>query len=191
MRQRALRCLAFYIFMPFLLYLSIVSDVFCQERRSEIRQEYGLSLLRGVDCGESPDFDYYAVYPRWGWFFHDHWGFELEGNIGHYRFESLDTTSFGLHGLFSYELDPFDWGRVFLTAGGGFLHLDEDETPRLTDSTIKGLAQAGLGIKLPLGKKRNIRLEYRYQHVSDPSDSSDPGLNFHCIVLGFSLPFPT
>jgi hypothetical protein len=187
MRPCALRNRVFYILIILVLCFSFVPNVFCQE--TEIRQEYGLRFLRGVDCGHTPDLDYYAVHPRWGWFFHDHWGFELEGHIGRYRFESLDTTSLGLLGLFSYEFDPFPWGSFFLTAGGGILHLDEDKTPGLTDSTIMGLAQAGFGIKLPLGKKSDILLEYRIQHVSDPAESNDAGLNTHCMVLGISFDF--
>jgi hypothetical protein len=187
MRPYALRNCVFYILILLVLCFSFVSDGFCQE--TEIRQEYGLRFLRGVDCGETPDLDYYALHPTWGWFFYDHWGFELEGHIGRYRFESLDTTSLGLLGLFSYEFDPFRWGSLFLSAGGGILHLDKDKTPGLTDSTIMGLAQAGFGIKLALGKKSDIFLEYRIQHVSDPADSSDAGLNTHCMAFGISFPF--
>jgi hypothetical protein len=133
------------------------------------------------------EFDHYAAYPRWAWLFHDRWAFELEGNIGHYRFDSLDTTSFGLHGLFAYEFFQSDRGSAFLTGGGGFLHLDVDERPRLTDATILGLAQVGFGVKLPIGKQRAVRLEYRFQHVSDPFDTRDGGLNYHNLVLGISF----
>jgi len=146
-----------------------------------------LSLLGGGGDEDGLDIRYYAAYPRWGWLFHDRWELEFEGNIGHYRLDSsVDMTSLGLNGLVVYEFFRSDRYTAFVTGGGGLFHLDLDKRPQLTDSSIMGLAQAGLGIKLALRSEKALRLEYRFQHVSDPFDTRDGGWNYHCLVLGIS-----
>ena len=66
------------------------------------------------------------------------------------------------------------------------LYLDLDERPAVGDSSVVALGQAGVGLKFGVGSKKALRLEYRFQHVSDPFDSNDHGWNYHCFVLGIS-----
>lgn len=185
MRQLMTRILAVFVLAHLILNISVLSNGFCEEDLRP-RYEYGLSLLGGGGHEDDPDIRYYAAYPRLGWTFLERHAFELEGNIGHYRFDSTDTTSLGLQGLFIYEFYRFKRGMAFVAAGGGLIYLDLDERPGLGDSSALGLAQAGVGLKFEVGSKKALRFEYRFQHVSDPFDSSDHGWNYHCFVLGIS-----
>jgi hypothetical protein len=168
-----------------ILIVSVLSNGFCEEAPRP-GSEFGLSLLGGGSNEDDFDLRYYAAYPRWGWTFLRRHAFELEGNIGHYRFDSTDITSLGLQGLFTYEFFQFKGGKAFVAAGGGLIYLDLDERPQVGDSSLVALGQAGFGLKLGVGSNNALRLEYRFQHVSDPSDSNDHGWDYHCLVLGVS-----
>ncbi|MGD9034347.1 MAG: acyloxyacyl hydrolase [Desulfobacteraceae bacterium] len=168
------------------LNLSAFSNGYCEEGVTRPRYEFGLSLLAGAGDEDGLDIRYYAAYPRLGWMFLDRHAFELEGNIGHYRLDSIDMTSLGLQGLFSYEFYRFEGGKAFIAAGGGLIYLDLDERPQIGDASAVALGQAGIGLKFGIGSRKALRLEYRFQHVSDPFDSSDGGWNYHCFVLGIS-----
>ncbi len=185
MRQFFYRSFAVFVLAHLILNLSSLSNGFCEED-SRPRYEYGLSLLGGGGHEDDPDIRYYAAYPRWGWTFLERHAFELEGNIGHYRFDSTDMTSLGLQGLFTYEFYQFKHGKAFIAAGGGLIYLDLDERPQVGDSSLVALGQAGFGLKFAIGSNKALRLEYRFQHVSDPFDSNDHGWNYHCFVLGIS-----
>ena len=161
-------------------------DCFSEELAEEPRLEYGLSLLGGWGSEDNENIYLYAAYPRFGWFPFKRWLLELEGNISLYRVKSIDMTGFGLNGLISYELLQFDGWSTFLAGGAGLLHLDVDERRDIGSAEVVGLAQAGFGIKLPVGRKTLLRFEYRFQHVSDPFTSNDGGINYHCLVLGIS-----
>lgn len=187
MREIGRRRLALLVLAHLILNLSAFSDGFCQEEDNKFRYEYGLSLLGGYGDEDGTDVEYYAAYPRWGWLFRNRWELEFEGNIGHYRFDSVDSTSLGLNGIVVYEFFRFDGGTAFLAGGGGLFYLDLDERPQLTDGSLLGLAQGGLGLRLQVGNETLLRLEYRFQHVSDPFETTDRGLNYHCLVLGISL----
>jgi hypothetical protein len=185
MRQFFFRSFPVFVVAQLILIVPVLSDGFCEET-SRPQSEFGLSLLGG---GSNPDdfpIRYYAVYPRWGWTFLARHEFELEGNIGHYHFDSTDMTSLGLQGLFTYEFYRFKRGKAFIAAGGGLIYLDLEERPRVGDSSLVALGQAGLGLKFSVGSSNALRLEYRWQHVSDPFDSQDRGWNYHCLVLGVS-----
>ncbi len=185
MRQFSYRCFALLVLTHLIFSLSGLSNGFCEEDLRP-RYEYGLSFLGGG--GNEDDFDirYFAAYPRWGLTFLERHAFELEGNLGHYRFDSTDMTSLGLQGLFTYEFCRFKRGKAFISAGGGLIYLDLDERPQVGDSSVVALGQAGFGLKFGIGSNKALRLEYRFQHVSDPFDSKDHGWNYHCIVLGIS-----
>jgi hypothetical protein len=184
MRQVFYRSFSVVFVVQLILIVSVLSDGFCEEALRP-RSEFGLSLLGG---GNEDDLDirYYAVYPRWGWTFLERHEFELEGNIGHYHLDSTDTTSLGLQGLFTYEIYRFKRGNAFVAAGGGLIYLDLEERPRVGDSSVVALGQAGFGLKFRVGSSNALRLEYRWQHVSDPFDNQDRGWNYHCLVLGVS-----
>lgn len=179
-----------FIFAHLIFNLLVIPEGSCEEIEERFRYEYGLSLLGGAGDQDSFDVEYYAGYPRWGWFFRDRWELEFEGNIGHYRLDSPDKTtnmtSLGLNGILVFEFLQSDRYRVFLTGGGGLMYLDLDERPRVGDSSVVGLAQAGVGVKFPVRGTTFLRLEYRFQHVSDPFDTSDRGWDYHCLVLGIS-----
>lgn len=181
MRQFFCRSFSVFVVAQLILIFSILSNGFCEEAPRPAA-EFGFSLLGGGDN----DIRYYAAYPRWGWTFLERHAFELEGNIGHYRFDSTDMTSLGLQGLFTYAFYRFKRGNAFVAAGGGLIYLDLDERPRVGDSSIVALGQAGFGLKFGVGSNNALRLEYRWQHVSDPFDNDDHGWNYHCLVLGVS-----
>jgi hypothetical protein len=185
MRQSVYTSLVVFILAHLIPNLSVLSNGFCEEI-TRPRHEYGLSILAGAGEEDGLDIDYYAAYPRWGWTFLERHAFELEGNIGHYRLDSIDMTSLGLQGLFTYGFYRFKRGVAFIAAGGGLIYLDLDERPGVGDSSAVALGQGGLGVKFSVGTEKALRLEYRFQHVSDPFDSDDLGWNYHCLVLGFS-----
>lgn len=190
MRQPIYSYLIVFILTYLIFNQLVIPDGSCEEIVERFRYEYGLSLLGGAGDQGSFDVEYYAGYPRWGWFFRDRWELEFEGNIGHYRLDTpdkaTDMTSLGLNGLVVFQFLQSDRYRVFLTGGGGLIYLDLDERPRVGDSSVVGLAQGGVGVKFPVSGRTFLRLEYRFQHVSDPFDTSDSGWNYHCLVLGLS-----
>jgi hypothetical protein len=185
MRRVFYRSFSVFVVAQLILIVSVLSNGFCEEAPRP-RSEFGLSLLGGGSNEDDLHIRYYAAYPRWGWTFLERHAFELEGNIGHYRFDSTDMTSLGLQGLFTYDFYRFKRGNVFLAAGGGLIYLDLDERPRVGDSSAVALGQAGFGLKFRVGSSNALRLEYRFQHVSDPFDNQDHGWNYHCLVLGVS-----
>ena len=185
MRQFFYKSFAVFVLAHLILNLSGLSNGFCEEELRP-RYEYGLSLLGGGGHEDGHDISYYAAYPRWGWTFLERHAFELEGSIGHYRMDSTDMTSLGLQGLFTYEFYRFERGKAFVAAGGGLIYLDLDERPRVGNASAVALGQAGFGLKLGVGSNKALRLEYRFQHVSDPFDSNDDGWDYHCFVLGIS-----
>lgn len=185
MREFFCRSFAVFILAHLILNLSGLSNGFCEEDLRP-RFEYGLSLLGGGGDQDGLDIRYYAAYPRWGWTFLERHAFELEGNIGHYRLDSTDMTSLGLQGLFTYAFYRFKHGNAFIAAGGGLIYLDLDERPQVGDASAVALGQAGIGLKFVVESKKALRLEYRFQHVSDPFDSNDGGWDYHCLALGVS-----
>ena len=185
MREFFYRSFAVFILAHLILNLSGLSNGFCEEDLRP-RFEYGLSLLGGGGDQDGLDLRYYAAYPRWGWTFLERHAFELEGNIGHYRLDSTDMTSLGLQGLFTYSFYRFKHGNAFIAAGGGLIYLDLDERPQVGDASAVALGQAGIGLKFVVESKKALRLEYRFQHVSDPFDSNDGGWDYHCLALGVS-----
>ena len=95
-------------------------------------------------------------------------------------------TAVGLNGLLLWEIWRCKYFGVYGLGGGGLMHLDLRERPLLGNSPILGLAQAGGGIRLYSEGPFCLRLEYRFQHISDPFDNHDPGLNYNCVVVGIS-----
>jgi hypothetical protein len=180
----------FRIVLPTLLFLflgfGLPAPGFCQEFRDEASYELGLSAIggQGRDC--STQTKYRALYPRLGFFLSERWELEFEGHVGHYRLDSQDLTAVGLNGLLIWEIWRCKYLGVYGLGGGGLLYLDLRERPLLGDSKILGLAQAGGGIRLYSQGPFCLRAEYRFQHISDPLDRHDHGLNYNCIVVGIS-----
>lgn len=70
-------------------------------------------------------------------------------------------------------------GRAWLCSSGG-------KVEEIGDSHFGGILQTGAGIHYNIVKGWALRVEYRFQYMSEPF-RTDQGLNTHNFLLGVSL----
>jgi hypothetical protein len=150
---------------------------------------WSLSLLGGYNARSKPNLITFAMLPRWDLSLYKYVSVELEGNFSYYNIDdNKDLYVLGCNGNLLFR--PFQWkkGSLFavLGAGLGYNNGNGDVT-EIGDSHVAGILQGGSRISYELGKNRLLYGEYRFNHISDPFDSDDLGINTHTFILGVSF----
>jgi hypothetical protein len=172
-------------FSLFLLFGMMVSPSYGNEEKN-IR--YGFSVLGGPEADSRADILLFAFLPRVDLLLHRNWELEFEGNLSYYGIsESKNLYLLGVNTNILYKLIQWKKGSFFLLGGGGLAYDNSNgHVKNVGNSHFAGVLQGGGGVYLDIGKGLLLRVEYRYQHISEPF-ISDAGLNTHNFALGVSF----
>ena len=148
----------------------------------------GVSGFLGTEVSfiySRPEFTKYGVFPRVSIPLHRNWDLEIEGNFSYWGIAREKNLYFiGLNQNWLFKPIHWNWGSLFLLLGGGLGYDNSGgHVHEIGDSHFAGIAHGGIGILYNVTKKWALRFEYRFSHISEPTES-DNGINSHDFLLG-------
>ncbi len=157
----------------------------------ELSAAASFESCRWSDSDYSESFTSFRLAGRLGYFFTKNVEIEPEitiGKISEDIFDDENKMAYILSCNLAYNFTPDSKSVPFVLAGFGLANT----IPYLHDVVIWGsedetltIINAGMGIKLFIGKNVAVRLEYRFQHYFGGEDIGD--YNFHFGLVGFSV----
>jgi len=111
------------------------------------------------------------------------WSLGFEGQLGYFNFEREDDL-IAAGGSFIGDYTFFKNKPIqpFIEAGLGLGICNGTPSDGVLNDGLKGIIQAGAGIKIPI-KDKKIKIGYRLNHWSS-AFKNDAGLNSHMILIG-------
>lgn len=177
--------------ITFLGFLTVFGSLFSSSYGEDLRNlRYGVSIFGGAGDAwhNKPDLTAYGFLPRVDLPLHEDWDLEIEGNYSYWNIrKEHDLYFLGVDVNILFKPIQWSWGSLFLLAGAGLGYDSAGKrVPQIGDSHCGAILQAGAGVYYNLGKRRALRVEYRFYHISEPF-RTDRGLNTHTAIVGVSF----
>lgn len=146
----------------------------------------GIGVFYGTNIPSSSRYTYdcIIVHPTYGWVLSDVLEIRLEGDIGCYSFEEMNTYSLGISIMTEYVLIDL----IYLEAGLGIGYWTNTPNKNTLRNGLIGLGKAGIGIKMQLNKEYTGKIGYHFTHSSEVF-ADDVGVNAHGIMFSISKIF--
>lgn len=190
-----------YLFSTLILFVITGSIASFSYGEEEKKTRWGFSIFGGWgDATYSKiDTQVYGFLPRISlplckdW---KKWDLEFEGNFFYYDIHKMHDFYFlGVSHNILFKPIQEKWGSLFLLVGGGLgydsagkrLSRGDSEDPIMGDQHFAGFCHGGAGVLFNISRGTELRVEYRFYHISEPFDTSDRGLNTHTVLFGISF----
>ena len=146
----------------------------------------GIGVFYGENIPTSSRYTYdcIIIHPTYGWVLSETLEVRLEGDLGCYSFEKMDTYSLGISIMAEYVLVDL----IYLEAGLGISHWTNTPNKNKLRNGLVGLGKAGIGLKVQLNKEYIGKIGYRFTHSSEVF-ADDVGVNAHGFMFSISKPF--